>query len=237
MKVSYLHIKTNSAMESKEHIGLWYFDETGSIAGSVVILYSSPDMKYFLWYCHLRGVKFPPNLPVEREKHWIIARDGNRNVIYCNGIQVVDDTVSDAMCNNSRFLSTWNTVWSRNVSSMLFKYKTLQLPNPAEISYYIGQYWYNMNDIDFMMVLVAVLANMVQRIHLIGCYLENDRNAGWTWGGMKIWKNSEKSGPKIVWNFYISIVPYQNHIPEQFDNDNRWKNWLTQWKDVKSCRS
>ena len=35
-----------------------------------------------------------------------------------------------------------------------------------------------MNDIDFMMVLVAVLANMVQRIHLIGCYLENDRNAG-----------------------------------------------------------
>ena len=130
LETVYLHLRTNSAEGSYDTIVIRYSDDEGEYAGALVILFMVPGG--YALMCQLVR-PFPTSLPTERDKHWMIEKRGNRTVLYCNGEQVLDDSVSSATCDDEDYFDTWVTIWGREVSSI-----HIERPGAALVSYYIG---------------------------------------------------------------------------------------------------
>lgn len=138
LETSLLHLKTNSVVGSGEKTVIWFYDMDYNYgAGIAIKFYSSSSMtvKYTLTDCRRYYTNFPVILPREREKHWVIEKRGFRIVIYCNGEQVLDMTVSSEACDNPKHKDTWNTLWNRQASNIFFSSSR----NSASDSFYIGK--------------------------------------------------------------------------------------------------
>ena len=104
LNTSYLHVKTNSTGGNR--ISIHYFNEVGvtSCSGGIAIDISTVESR-LLW-CQ----SFTPllrSLPAGEEINWIIEKRGFRNIVYCNGKQVIDVTAGEETCH----WGGWGTCW------------------------------------------------------------------------------------------------------------------------------
>jgi hypothetical protein len=116
LETSYLHVKTNSEVGSGNRTWIWYYDKEGSRARGIEIVFTSPGENYFLMSCLDSPTPFPPTLPTTVNKVWTIEKRGYRTRMFCNGVLVLDITVSDTTCHRSY----WETEWGREVGGILF---------------------------------------------------------------------------------------------------------------------
>jgi hypothetical protein len=117
LDTSYLHVKTNSEVGSEDKTWIPYYDKEGREAGDISIWFRSPRVKYRLLYCQSIYTPFPPTLPTTVNKVWTIEMRGYRTRMFCNGVLVLDITVSDTTCYYWRY---WETEWGRDVGGILF---------------------------------------------------------------------------------------------------------------------
>ena len=133
LETSYLHLRTDSVLRRLGFAAktrIYFYDEEGNVAGGISILFSSPG-RYALLFCQEWLQPFPTSIPAERNKHWMIEKRGYRTVIYCNGVQVLDESVSSALCDD-KYTETWAATWGRGASRIKFRLDT------ASDFYYIG---------------------------------------------------------------------------------------------------
>ena len=130
LETVYLHLRTDSAEGSYHRVRIMFYDEAGKGAGGIYILFSSP-VSYAQLFCQRWPQPFPTNIPIEQDKHWMIEKRGYRTVIYCNGVQVLDESVSSALCDD-KYTETWAATWGRGASRIKFRLDT------ASDFYYIG---------------------------------------------------------------------------------------------------
>jgi hypothetical protein len=116
LETSYLHVKTNSEVGSRDETRILYYDEEGRVAGGIVIEFSSPRVKYNLFNCQGSNTIFPHTLPTTVNKVWTIEKRGYRTRMFCNEVLVLDITASDTTCEKS----VWETDWGREVVGIEF---------------------------------------------------------------------------------------------------------------------
>jgi hypothetical protein len=116
LETSYLHVKTNSEVGSKDRTKILYYDKEGREAGGIKIRFTSPRVKYYLEKCQYDYTPFPPILPKTVNKVWTIEKRGYRTRMFCNGVLVLDITVSDTTC----YWRYWETDWEREVGGIQF---------------------------------------------------------------------------------------------------------------------
>ena len=100
---------------------LYFKDAQNNDAGGVQILFSSPQ-QYYLLFCR-RWTDFPTTLPSATKKIWRITLDkseGIRLKIHCNGVEVANVQLSDHMCTNEIYSSSWSHYWSKDVTQLSF---------------------------------------------------------------------------------------------------------------------
>ena len=113
-----LHIKTDSASGSGEEVIVTLYDTEGEGAGSFNFKFLSPP-QYYLGWCMTSNSDLPSTLPSEVNKVWVITKfPGPRITIQCNGVTVVDITMSDDTCSDS----SWSKNWRRQVEQIRFFY-------------------------------------------------------------------------------------------------------------------
>ena len=75
-------------------------------------------------FCHDldKAHPLPHYLPAQIDKHWVIEKNGNRIRILCNGVLVLDQTVSPRTCDESTYFdqSMVSKVWGQKVTSIRF---------------------------------------------------------------------------------------------------------------------
>ena len=113
---SYLQIKTNSEIGSWDETWIYYYDKEGKDAGGIEIWFTSPRVEYKLEYCQDYYTPFPHTLPTTVNKVWTIEKRRYRTRVFCNGLMVLDITLSDTTCD----WSDWETYWGRKVSEIEF---------------------------------------------------------------------------------------------------------------------
>jgi hypothetical protein len=133
LETSLLHFKTDSTLGSGDYTVIWYYDVDGLVAGGINILFYS-TVKYALLYCQL-NTTLPVRPSDEQVKHWVIEKRGRRNVVHCNGKQVLDITASTKTCNKPDWTDAWATYWERDVSSIYFPSQY----DKSSDSYHIGK--------------------------------------------------------------------------------------------------
>ena len=131
MKTSYLHLKTSSLAGSRDVTVLEFSDE-GNFAGGIGIGFYSPA-EYRLLNCQANSSTFQTSLPAQHDNHWVIKKRGYRMILFCNGVQVLDITVSDETCDKLGYADTWVAYWSREANRFKF-----QPGDTASNLYYIG---------------------------------------------------------------------------------------------------
>ena len=68
---------------------------------------------------HLYQLKISQSLPAEIDKHWVIEKNGYRIRIRCNGVLVLDQTVSRGACDDPDYYDQ-SKYWGQKVSSIRF---------------------------------------------------------------------------------------------------------------------
>ena len=113
-----LKIKTDSVLGSNDKMIVWFLNPNGDHAGGVQLTFSSPP-EYLISDCSISRTNFPNTLPTATDKVWTITltrTSGIRLQIHCNNVEMVDILMSDSTCSDSR----WSTVWTRDVSMIVF---------------------------------------------------------------------------------------------------------------------
>ena len=113
-----LEIKTYSKLGSKKHVVVDFVNDAFYFAGGFRIRFSSQP-KYYISGCS-GWLPFDVTLPTTKEKIWRITLDksaGIHVIIHCNGVQVLDVTLSDEKCSST---SSWNSFWSRDATKIYF---------------------------------------------------------------------------------------------------------------------
>ena len=113
-----LEIKTNSKLGSKKHVVVDFVNDAFYFAGGFQIRFSSQP-QYYISGCS-GWLPFHVALPTTKEKIWRITLDksaGIHVIIHCNGVQVLDVTLSDEKCSST---SSWNSFWSRDATKIYF---------------------------------------------------------------------------------------------------------------------
>ena len=111
-----LQIKTDSAAGSRENVWVYLYTAWGDWAGYVYFNFNSPP-QYYLHWCSNSRTDFPSTLPSEINKIWTLTKlPGPRVTLQCNGVTVVDMTMSHDTCSDS----DWSTVWNRQVEQIKF---------------------------------------------------------------------------------------------------------------------
>jgi hypothetical protein len=119
LDTSYLHVKTNSEVGSRDETLIRYYKKEGRKAGGIAILFSSPRVEYRLEDCQHERLDYTPlplTLPTTVNKVWTIEKRGYRTRLFCNGVLVLDITPSDTTC----YFSSWKTKWGREVGGIEF---------------------------------------------------------------------------------------------------------------------
>jgi hypothetical protein len=132
LDTSYLHVKTNSEVGSGDRTVIQYYDKEGREAGGIVIWFYYPRVQYVLLDCTVYTA-FPHTLPTTVNKVWTIEKRGYRTRMFCNGVLVLDITVSDTTCDES----DWEYYWGREVDRIEF-YDSSRYRNSASDMYMIG---------------------------------------------------------------------------------------------------
>ena len=110
-----LQIKTDSTAGSKDEVRVFLRTAGGDSAGYVQLYFSSPP-EYYLGSCTKDYTDLPSTLPSEVNKVWVITKlPGPRLTVQCNGVTVVDITMSDT-CS----YGLWGKYWSRKVEQIEF---------------------------------------------------------------------------------------------------------------------
>ena len=109
-----LLIKTKSPVGSRDEIYLFFYDGSGSLAGGVLVYFSSP-FKYWLSFCNNSFYNFPVVPPIAVEDVWAISRTKNGIKIECNGQIILEKDVSPSNCSHSN-----SDFWSREVRKVQF---------------------------------------------------------------------------------------------------------------------
>ena len=113
-----LHIKTDSLAGSTENVSVHFSNAEGNLAGAISIYFNSPA-QYRVYPCTNKHSDFPSSLPSVVEKTWRIALKRTpdiRVLVQCNGVDVVNELLSDSKCGNPN----WSTFWSRDVKRIFF---------------------------------------------------------------------------------------------------------------------
>ena len=91
-------------------------------AGEVILLFTSPPQYVLLSYsCATSWTDFPTQLPTDPNKVWRITltkTSGNRLVIHCNEVEVLNVLLSESTCSDKR---QWSNSWSKDIENILFK--------------------------------------------------------------------------------------------------------------------
>ena len=110
-----LQIKTDSAVGSGDRVILYLYTAGGEYVGIVQVSLNSS--RYLLRSCGTSWTALPSTLPSEINKVWVITKlPGPRITLECNGVKVVDITMSDT-CSNIK----WSTYWRRQVEQIKFE--------------------------------------------------------------------------------------------------------------------
>jgi hypothetical protein len=137
LETSYLHVKTNSEVWSEDMTWIQYYDKEGRPAGGIVIWFYSPRVEYRLEYCQYSSTPFPLTLPTTVNKVWTVEKRGYRTRLFCNGVLVLDITVSDTTCYMKDY-SNWETYWGREVGRIEFSEASVHFLDSASDMYMIG---------------------------------------------------------------------------------------------------
>jgi len=80
--------------------------------------------QFYLHLCIWDNQDFPNPVPTDDIKIWEIQKmPGPRIVIICNGVKVLDFTLSEETC----YLSGWESFWNMDVERIAFYNKTLEV--------------------------------------------------------------------------------------------------------------
>ena len=111
-----LQIKTDSAAGSKERVIVDLYTAGGDRAGQFQLYFLSTP-QYNLHWCSSSWTHLHSRPPSEVNKVWVITKlPGPRIKLLCNGVKVLDITISDDTCSNS----DWSTYWRRQVKQIRF---------------------------------------------------------------------------------------------------------------------
>ncbi|XP_063685477.1 uncharacterized protein LOC134819451 isoform X2 [Bolinopsis microptera] len=115
-----LHLKTSSYMRSNDAILVMFHNKEERAVGGILIIFSNAVV-YDLLLCHdLIEVRIFSKylIPAEIDKHWVIEKNGYGIRIRCNGVLVLDTTVSSRTCDSK--WSDQSKYWGQKVSSIRF---------------------------------------------------------------------------------------------------------------------
>ena len=97
-----------------------YFNTAKRYSAGGVLLYFTSPPQYRLGYCSTSYTNFPTALPTETDKILTLTltrTSGTVRVsIHCNNKEVLNVELSDTICSDSR----WSTTWSRDVEKIRF---------------------------------------------------------------------------------------------------------------------
>ena len=110
-------VTTNSTVGSDEEVVVYFYDNTGKVAGGMLIHFSTP-IQYYINWCTSTWNNFPVSLPAAPDKTWTITYNTaeQRVVYYCNGVQVLNFLLSDSECT----YGPWRTYWERKPTQIQF---------------------------------------------------------------------------------------------------------------------
>jgi hypothetical protein len=116
LETSYLHVKTNSEVESEDETAIYYYDKEGGDAGGIKIWFIYALLGYNLKNCQSSPTPFTHTVPTTVNKVWTFEKRGYRTRMFCNRVLVLEITVSDTTCDHIY----WETYWGREVGGILF---------------------------------------------------------------------------------------------------------------------
>ena len=114
-----LNIKTDSTLGSDDYVIVILYTSQGKEPVALELYFGSTH-QYAIWYCSSDYTNFPTNLPSDNDKVWRVTLTrtaGIRLVVHCNEEEVLNILVSDSICDNSR----WSSSWSKEVAKMKFR--------------------------------------------------------------------------------------------------------------------
>ena len=103
---------TNSTAWSNGSLALSFWDKSNTGAGNVIINFYE-DIRYQLVGCTSLIPFSPDTLPTETLKTWTFTYKyttfdyPKRVVLYCNGVQVLNQELSDSKCDTKHWWRTW----------------------------------------------------------------------------------------------------------------------------------
>ena len=111
-----LQIKTDSTTGSKESVAVYlYTAEREARPVEVYLQFTSPP-QYHLTDCTTSYTDLPSTLPSDINKVWVITKlPGPRLTVQCNGVTVVNITMSDTCIS-----SDWKEYWSNKGGKIKF---------------------------------------------------------------------------------------------------------------------
>ncbi|XP_063689478.1 deleted in malignant brain tumors 1 protein-like [Bolinopsis microptera] len=131
-----LHLKTSSFERSNDKIVVMFHNKEERLVGGISIMFYDAVVYDLLLCDDTNNVRhFPSYLSRDIDKHWVIQKDGYRIRIRCNGVQVLDTTVSSGTCHGK--WSDRSKYWGQNVSSIKFMRTDRDWQDTATNYYYI----------------------------------------------------------------------------------------------------
>ena len=102
-----LQIKTDSALDSDEEIGVVMYDKDGSFISSFGVKFFSKTstVRYYVSYCTSNMPDLPVQPPVEEDKIWTITKTETALIITCNGVEVLNYLFADS--SDSKCVPAW----------------------------------------------------------------------------------------------------------------------------------
>ena len=95
-----------------------FYSSEVQAAGGIRIRFKD-TLEYYLGWCSNSYKVFPITPPTTRDKVWKITLDrtaGIRVMIHCNGVEVLNVSVSEDGCENTY----WSGDWSRRAEKIMF---------------------------------------------------------------------------------------------------------------------
>ena len=115
-----IQIKTDSPDKTGAKVNVYFYkaDPSFSEIAGVFSLYFDSPLQYQIGQCSY-NVDLPTNLvPSEVNKVWTITKlPGPRLTLHCNGVKVLDVTLSDDICVAQ---SDWKVYWEREIGNVYF---------------------------------------------------------------------------------------------------------------------
>ena len=114
-------VSTNSEAGFEEEVGVQFFDKQGNRAGSVYIVFNT-QIQYKIGFCYTGYTLFPVTLPTKTEKTWTITYNytERRVVLHCNGVEVVNEVLSDACASSWSTYIEYKSIWAREPTQIKF---------------------------------------------------------------------------------------------------------------------